>query len=200
MKKTLVYLFILLVNWSAFAGDASIGVDYGLSTVNYEPMSQHKVYPSGYSYGFNFSQKISIIETQFFYRQFSGLEGKFIHAGEANYFVHNQTSVGAAFNVFLNQNLYFKIGYALNKVQQTIKNSTTSNLETDIKSTYQVLSDKSSSGIVYGIGFNIFNGKTFDTYTEFNRYPVNKDGYVTSLAVGFKFNFDFGFSSVFNPK
>lgn len=174
-----------------------LSVDYGLSKVDYSPMSDYQVTPVGSGLGVSFGSRTGMMEPEIFYRSLSA-EGDFIHDNLANQFEHLQKTYGLALKFYLTKKFFFRFGYSISRVNQSIVNEVDQATADQITQTYQMVAQKTYNGPVYGIGYNFFDGKRFDVYSTLTRTHVLESGTELSVSAGIKFYFNLGFSSVFN--
>ena len=128
----------------------------------------------------------------------AGAKGKIVHDGAENYIEHDQKTYSAMLNLYLNPRLYFKFGYGLYKIDQSLQTDVSSSKQSSINEVYGLINE-TKGGLAYGIAFDFFKKKRgFNLYTSIDRYSFDKEGSTTSVEFGFKYMFDLGFQSVFS--
>lgn len=192
-----ILVFATLTFKTSIAPAASVlSLDYGLSKVDYSPMSDYNVTPTGTNFGVSFGSRTGMMEPEIFYRSLSA-EGDFIHDNLPNQFEHLQKTYGLALKFYLTKKFFFRFGYSISRVNQSIVTEVDQVTADQITNTYQMMAQKTYNGPVYGVGYNLFDGKTFDFYTVLTRTHILESGTELSVSAGIKFYFNLGFSSVF---
>ena len=192
-----ILVFAALTFKTTISRAASVlSVDYGLSKVDYSPMSDYQVTPTGPNFGVSFGSRSGMMEPEIFFRSLSA-EGDFIHDNAPNQFEHLQKTYGLALKFYLTKKFFFRFGYSISRVNQRIINEVDQAVADQITSTYQMVAQKTYNGPVYGVGYNFFDGKTFDIYSALSRTHILESGTELSVSAGIKFYFNLGISSVF---
>gem|GEM_PF-4608968 len=184
--------FLISINVSAFT---YIGVAGNYSTVNYEPMEQYNVKPTGTGLGYTLGFRSGFLALEFSYIGVSA-SGDIIHDSVSNKIIHDQKTYSVNLNLFLNKRLYFKFGYGIYKLDHTLETDVASYTRDAIASTYG-FKNESHGGLAYGLGINFFKvNKGFNLYTSIDRYQFDSEGVTTTVQLGIKYIFKLGIQSL----
>jgi hypothetical protein len=163
MRKFLLFLTILLPTLC----QAQI---YGLlqggySKLNQDSIAEHKVYPSGTTYSGGIGVRKEYFELEASFQKFSG-KGEIDHDGKKNTLMHEQSSVLFALNFYLNKRFYARLGYGFHQVDQKLEKEISSASESGARKAYGMKEDVLTDGVLYGMGFVIYNGTRVSLYTQ----------------------------------
>ena len=198
MKK--LFLTILFISYlhQSFAAETTtyIRADYGLGKFKTDQYDSLNANPSGSTIGASFGSKMSYIELGVFFRQTS-LRSNITHDSVANEIIHNGKIFGADMNVFLNNHLSLKFGYAFHSYKEKLGTAVSAQTLTAIKTTYGLEEDYSSSNIFYGANIDIFGSKKFDIYTSVLHFPMGEKKSNTTAQIGIRIYMDLTLSDFF---
>jgi len=167
-------------------GYISAGYNYGQFV--YSPMKDLNIGPKGGGPGFTLGVNHGVVSTELYYNKL-GMSSDFIHDGSTNTINHNSSSVGFALNVFANKFFYFRFGYQFSKIQQNFT-SVDSATDAVINSTYGILSDYSGKGVIFGLGLNLYGGKSWNIFSQVTSSQVHEDGKELMIHAGFRMYFN----------
>lgn len=181
-----------------FAADSKtyFRVDYGMGRFKSDKLDSLNANPKGSTLGLAFGAKMSYVEVGIFYRNFS-FDADITHDSTANQFIHKGKTYGLDLNVFLNNHLSLKLGYAINNYKQSFANTMSPSSLAAAKSSYGLEEDKSSSNIFYGANVDIFGGKTYDVYASVIQFPMGDGKSTLTAQVGLRFYMNKSFSDFF---
>lgn len=197
--KTLITTFIFLLNThSAFAADSQtyVRLDYGLGEFKSVKLDSLNSKPSGSTIGASIGSKMSYVELGFFYRQMS-FEADINHDSAANKIIHDGKAFGFDMNIFLNNHLSLKLGYAFNSYKQKLGTAVSSPVLKAIKSSYGFEENHSNSDVFYGANIDFFGAKKFDFYTSVLHFPMGDSKSTTTLQAGIRVYMDLSFADFF---
>lgn len=199
MRK-IISLFLLFIFAQVSTASAEsktyVRFDYGTGRFKNEKMDALNVVPSGPTYGFAFGGRVNSVELGLFYRNVS-FESDINHDSVANQIIHKGKSYGLDMSIFLNKQLSLKLGYALNSYEEQLATAVSSTALSAIRTTYGLNEDYSSANVFYGVNYEIFGGKKYDTYLSLTHFPMGDGLSTTSLQLGFRMYMDGSFSNMF---
>ena len=198
MKKLFfIILFVSTLQYS-FAAETKtyLRADYGLGKFKTDQFDSFNANPSGSTIGASFGSKMSYVELGVFFRQTS-LKSKITHDSVANEIIHDGKTFGVEMNVFLNNHLSLKFGYAFHSYKEKLGTTVSAQTLTAIKSTYGFEEDFSSSNVFYGANIDIFGSKRFDIYTSVLHFPMGESKSSTTGQVGIRVYMDLSLSDFF---
>lgn len=197
MLRNLVLTIGFLSTFCTTLQAASVlAVDYGLSKVDYAPLSDLNVTPTGGAFGISLGSRTGMIEPEVFFRSLAA-SGDIIHDGVSNKVDHDQKTFGAAIKFYLTKKFYLRFGYTFSNTTHKIAESQGEHADSEIWRIYGLVDGKLYNGPTYGLGYNFFDGKIFDVYTHFARTHTLESGSEMSVSLGIKFYFNLGFRSAF---
>lgn len=194
-QKHLIKIFITLLITLNTSALTYIGLAGNYSKVDYAPMEQYKVNPTGTGLGYNLGFRSGFLALEFSY---TGLDASadIIHDSVSNKILHSQKTYAVNMNVFLNPRLFFKFGYGVYKINHSLETDVATYTKEAIASTYG-FKNESHGGLTYGIGFDFFKvNKGFNIYTSIDRYQFESEGTTTTFQLGIKYLFKLGFQSL----
>lgn len=198
MKKIILFFLFISFTQALLASDSKtyFRADYGMGRFKSDKLDSLNANPKGSTYGIAFGSKMSYVEVGIFYRNFS-FDADITHDSSANQILHKGNTFGLDLNVFLNNHLSLKIGYAVNNYKQSFANSMSASSLSAAKNSYGIEDNKSSSNIFYGANVDIFSGKTWDLYTSIIQFPMGDGKSTLTAQVGIRFYMNKSFSYFF---
>lgn len=198
MKKIILFFLFISFTQALLASDSKtyFRADYGMGRFKSDKLDSLNANPKGSTYGIAFGSKMSYVEVGIFYRNFS-FDADITHDSSANQILHKGNTFGLDLNVFLNNHLSLKIGYAVNNYKQSFANSMSASSLSAAKISYGIEDNKSSSNIFYGANVDIFSGKTWDLYTSIIQFPMGDGKSTLTAQVGIRFYMNKSFSYFF---
>lgn len=198
MKKIFLFFLFLLSTQVLQASDTKtyFRADYGMGRFKSDKLDSLNANPKGSTFGVGFGSKMSYVEVGIFYRNFS-FDSDITHDGVANHFVHKGKTFGLDLNVFLNNHLSLKFGYAINNYKQSFANKMSSSTLIAAKTVYGLEEDKTSSNIFYGANVDIFGGKAWDLYASVIQFPMGDSKSTLTAQIGIRFYMNKSFSDFF---
>lgn len=193
-----ISLLVFLIGFSISSKAITyIGLSGNVSKVSYDSMSEYNVKPIGTGIGYLFGMRTGFVGLELSFADLAA-KGKIKHDGVENNIKHSQKTYSATLNLYLNPRLYFKFGYGLYQIDQTLETSVSSSKENSIKEIYGLINE-TKSGLHYGLAFDFFKKKKgFNLFTSIDRYNFDKTGATNSIQFGVKWQFSLGFNSVFS--
>lgn len=146
--------------------------------------------------GFSIGSKMSYVELGLFYRQMS-LEADINHDSLPNTIIHNGKSFGVDMNVFLNNHLSLKLGYAFNNYKEKLRTTVDAQVLSAIKSSYGLEESYNQSKIFYGANIDVFSAKKFDVYASVLHFPMSDNKSTSTAQIGIRVYMDLKFSDFF---
>ncbi len=197
MKKILFILLSFIITQNSYSTETKtyVRADYGIGKFTSDKLDSLNANPSGNTIGVGFGARMAYVELGFFYKNFS-YESDITHDGAANQIVHDGKSFGLDMNVFLNNHLALKFGYAFNNYKQKVANTVNATTLQAIKTSYGLEDNHSSSNIFYGANVDFFGGKRWDMYATVIHFPMG-NGSSTSAALGLRLYMDASFADFF---
>ncbi len=198
MKKIITFLIFLVASHSSFGADSQsyIRLDYGLGEFKNEKMDSLNAKPTGSAIGFSIGSKMSYVELGLFYRQMS-FEADINHDGTANKIIHDGKTFGLDMNIFLNNHLSLKLGYAFNSYKETMGTAVSTSALNAIKSSYGFEETYSKSNVFYGANVDIFGAKKYDLYASVLHFPMGDTKSATTAQAGIRIYMDLNFADFF---
>ena len=198
MKKIILFFLFISFTQALLASDSKtyFRADYGMGRFKSDKLDSLNANPKGSTFGIAFGSKMSYVEVGIFYRNFS-FDADITHDSSANQILHKGNTFGLDLNVFLNNHLSLKIGYAVNNYKQSFANSMSASSLSAAKNSYGIEDNKSSSNIFYGANVDIFSGKTWDLYTSIIQFPMGDGKSTLTAQVGIRFYMNKSFSYFF---
>lgn len=198
MKKIILFFLLISFTQTLQASDSKtyFRTDYGIGRFKSDKLDSLNANPKGPTYGIAFGSKMNYVEVGIFYRNYS-FDADINHDGAANQIVHKGKTFGLDLNVFLNNHLSLKIGYAINSYKQSFANSMSASSLSAAKTSYGIEDDKSSSNIFYGANIDIFGGKTWDLYASVIQFPMGDSKSTLTAQLGVRFYMNKSFSDFF---
>ncbi len=137
MKKLIISFIFFIITHSSFAADSQtyVRLDYGLGEFKSDKLDSLNSKPTGSTIGASIGSKMSYVELGFFYRQMS-FEADINHDGAANKIIHDGKTFGLDMNIFLNNHLSLKLGYAFNSYKEKLGTTVSTPVLNAIKSSY----------------------------------------------------------------
>ena len=184
MLKVLLFLTVLL---PALCQAQIYGLlQGGYSQLNQESIADHKVYPSGMTYGAGMGIRKDYFELEASFHKFNA-EGEIDHDGQKNSLIHEQSSVLLALNFYLSKKFYARLGYGFHMVDQTLDKDVSDASASGAQKAYGMKEDAMTGGILYGAGYVIYNGTRTSIYTQIENATMSSLGASAWNAVlGFK--------------
>ncbi len=189
VKKFLTFLFFttLMVPTCVYSqGYISAGYNYG--QFSYAPMKDLNIGPKGGGPGFTLGVNHGVVSTELFYNKLS-MSSDIIHDGSSNSINHNSTTAGFALNVFASKFFYFRFGYQFSQIRQSFTSVNTAT-DTVITEKYGILSDYSGKGVLFGIGANLYGGKSWNIFSQLISSEVHEQGKELLIHAGFRLHFN----------
>jgi hypothetical protein len=201
MKKIITFLIFLVTSHSSFGANSQsyVRLDYGLGEFKNEKMDSLNAKPTGSTIGFSVGSKMSYVELGLFYRQMS-FEADINHDGAANKIIHDGKAFGLDMNIFLNNHLSLKLGYAFNSYKEKMGTAVSSSVLNAIKSSYGLEESYSKSNVFYGANLDIFGAKKYDLYASVLHYPMGDSKSSTTAQVGIRLYMDQTFADFFGAR
>lgn len=198
MKKIIVFLSLLITTQSSFGADSPtyVRVDYGVGEFKTNKSDSLNSKPKGSTIGGAFGSKMSYVELGLFFRK-NSFEKDINHDGAANKIIHDGKTFGVDMNIFLNNHLSLKLGYAFNTYKEKLGTSVSSQTFNAIKTTYDLEESHNTSNIFYGANIDIFGAKKFDVYASLLHFPMGDGKSATTAQAGIRMYMDFSFSDFF---
>ena len=198
MKKLIITFIFLITSHIAFAADSQtyVRLDYGLGEFKSEKYDSLNSKPNGSTLGFSIGSKMSYVELGLFYRQMS-LEADINHDGAANKITHDGKTFGVDMNIFLNNHLSLKLGYAFNSYKEKLGTPVSAPVLTAIKASYGLEESYSKSNVFYGANLDIFGAKKFDIYASVLHFPMGESKSTTTAQAGIRMYMDLNFADFF---
>lgn len=201
MKKIITFLIFLVTSHSSFGANSQsyVRLDYGLGEFKNEKMDSLNAKPTGSTIGFSVGSKMSYVELGLFYRQMS-FEADINHDGAANKIIHDGKAFGLDMNIFLNNHLSLKLGYAFNSYKEKMGTAVSSSVLNAIKSSYGLEESYSKSNVFYGANLDIFGAKKYDLYASVLHYPMGDSKSSTTAQIGIRLYMDQTFADFFGAR
>jgi len=201
MKKILTFLIFLITSHSSFGADSKsyLRLDYGLGEFKSEKMDSLNAKPTGSTIGFSVGSKMSYVELGLFYRQMS-FEADINHDGAANKIIHDGKAFGLDMNIFLNNHLSLKLGYAFNSYKEKMGTAVSTSVLNAIKSSYGFEESYSKSNVFYGANIDIFGAKKYDLYASVLHFPMGDSKSSTTAQIGIRLYMDQSFADFFGTR
>lgn len=198
MKKLVTILIFLITSHSSFGADSQtyVRIDYGMGEFKSEKYDSLNSKPKGSTIGASAGSKMSYVELGLFYRKMS-LEADINHDGAANKIIHDGKTFGVDMNVFLNNHLSLKLGYAFNSYKEKLGTAVSAQVLSAIKSSYGLEETHNSSNIFYGVNLDFFGSKKFDIYTSVLHFPMGDSKSTTTAQAGIRIYMDLNFADFF---
>jgi hypothetical protein len=198
MKKIIILLILLIATHSSFGADSPtyIRIEYGVGefkNIKYDSLNSK---PTGSTVCGSIGSKMSYVELGLFFRK-NSFEKDINHDGAANKIIHDGKTFGADMNIFLNNHLSLKLGYAFNTYKEKLGTSVSLQTLSAIKTIYDLEESHNTSNIFYGASFDIFGAKKFDVYASILHFPMGNGKSATTAQAGIKIYMDFNFSDFF---
>lgn len=197
MKKLITFLFLITTQLS-FGADSPtyLRIDYGVGEFKSDKYDSLNSKPKGSTIGASVGSKMSYVELGIFYRK-TLFETDINHDSAANKIIHDGKTFGVDMNVFLNNHLSLKLGYAFNTYKEKLGTSVSSAALNAIKTSYGLEETHSTSNIFYGANLDIFGAKKFDLYASVLHFPMGDSKSATTAQVGIRMYMDLNFSDFF---
>ena len=198
MKKLIISFIFFIITHSSFAADSQtyVRLDYGLGEFKSDKLDSLNSKPTGSTIGASIGSKMSYVELGFFYRQMS-FEADINHDGAANKIIHDGKTFGLDMNIFLNNHLSLKLGYAFNSYKEKMGTAVSSSVLNAIKSSYGLEESYSKSNVFYGANVDIFGAKKFDLYASVLHFPMGDSKSTTTAQAGIRMYMDLNFADFF---
>lgn len=198
MKKLTISFIFFIITHSAFAADSQtyVRLDYGVGQFKNDKMDSLNSKPTGSTIGASVGSKMSYVELGLFYRQMS-FEADINHDGSANKIIHDGKTFGIDMNIFLNNHLSLKLGYAFNNYKEKLGTSVSAPVLNAIKSSYGLEESYSKSNVFYGANVDIFGAKKFDLYASVLHFPMGDTKSATTAQAGIRIYMDLNFADFF---
>lgn len=198
MKKLVTILIILISTQSSFGADGLtyVRIDYGVGEFKNDKYDSLNSKPKGSTIGASVGSKMSYVELGIFYKKMS-FETDINHDSAANKIIHDGKTFGVDMNVFLNNHLSLKLGYAFNTYKEKLGTPVSSTVLNAIKASYELEETHNTSNIFYGANLDIFGAKTFDIYASVLHFPMGGSKSATTAQVGIRMYMDLSFSDFF---
>ncbi len=200
MKKLVLILASFIISQNSFSAETKtfFRAEYGLGKFETEKLDSLNANPSGSVYGFGVGAKMAYIEVGAFFKQ-STLESDITHDNAANKIIHNGKTFGIDMNIFLNNHLGLKLGYAFSKYTQSIATPVDAVTTQAIKTAYG-LEDNNSSNFYYGANVDIFANRRWDVSVSVAHYPMENGKSSTAAALGIRLYIDASFADFFGTR
>lgn len=201
MKKIITFLIFLVVSHSSFGADSKsyVRLDYGLGEFKSEKYEALNAKPTGSTLGLSVGSKMSYVELGLFYRQMS-FEADINHDGAANKIIHDGKTFGVDMNIFLNNHLSLKLGYAFNSYKEKMGTAVSTSVLNAIKSSYGFEESYNKSNIFYGANLDIFGAKKYDLYASVLHFPMGDSKSTTTAQAGIRIYMDLTISDFFGAR
>lgn len=198
MKKLIISFIFFIITHSSFAADSQtyVRLDYGLGEFKSDKLDSLNSKPTGSTIGASIGSKMSYVELGFFYRQMS-FEADINHDGAANKIIHDGKTFGLDMNIFLNNHLSLKLGYAFNSYKEKLGTTVSTPVLNAIKSSYGFEESYSKSNVFYGANVDIFGAKKFDIYASVLHFPMGDSKSTTTAQAGIRMYMDLNFADFF---
>lgn len=198
MKKLVATFIFLIITQSVIAADSQtyVRLDYGLGQFKSDKMDSLNSKPTGSTIGASIGSKMSYVELGLFYRQLS-LKADINHDGAANKIVHDGKAFGVDMNIFLNNHLSLKLGYAFNSYKEKLGTAVSTPVLNAIKASYGLEESYSKSNIFYGANIDIFGAKKFDLYASVLHFPMGDSKSATTAQAGIRIYMDLNLADFF---
>ena len=198
MKKLIISFIFFIITHSSFAADSQtyVRLDYGLGEFKSDKLDSLNSKPTGSTIGASIGSKMSYVELGFFYRQMS-FEADINHDGAANKIIHDGKTFGLDMNIFLNNHLSLKLGYAFNSYKEKLGTTVSTPVLNAIKSSYGFEESYSKSNVFYGANVDIFGAKKFDLYASVLHFPMGDSKSTTTAQAGIRMYMDLNFADFF---
>lgn len=198
MKKIIFILLSFIITNSVFSTETKtyFRADYGLGKFTSEKLDSLNANPTGNTYGIGFGARMSYVEMGFFFKQFN-YKVDITHDGAANEIIHEGKSFGIDMNIFLNNYLSLKLGYAFNNYTQEVNLPVNSITLTAIKKAYGLEEDRNTSNIFYGANIDLFGSKRWDISASVLHFPMGSGKSSTSASLGLRLYMDSKFADFF---
>ena len=198
MKKLLYTLIFFSLSLTVLADETKtyFRADYGLGKFKTDKLDSLNANPDGSTIGLAFGSRMSYVEFGAFYRS-SSFESDITHDNVANKISHDGKTFGLDLNVFLNNHLSLKLGYAFHTYKQKLGTSVNAATFNAIKTRYGLKEEDSSSNIFYGANVDVFGSKSFDIYASLLHFPMGSDQSETTAQLGIRFYMNSSFADFF---
>jgi hypothetical protein len=176
----------LLIAFPAFAQMYVLGQG-GYGQLKQTAAAANNVYPSGLTYGGGIGVRQKFFELEGLLAK-TDLASEIDHDGSKNTLKHSQTTFNLSLNFYLNKRLYLRMGYAFNRIDQTLGKDVSAASEEGAKQTYGMNKNLIADGITYGGGVVIYDGSKVSLFTQLDslNLPASKAN-VWNVSVGFRF-------------
>jgi len=161
----LIVLLTCLISHAAFAQGYFLG-QAGYGQLHQKAVASNNVYPSGYTYGVGGGFRQNFFEMEGLLQKID-LGGAINHDGISNTFKHQQTSFTLAFNFYVNKRIYARLGYSLNRIDQTLEKNVSDASTQGAINSYGMKQNANADGMTYGGGFVLYDGSTVAVFTQF---------------------------------
>lgn len=198
MKKlAMLFIFLTTIQLSLAADTPTyVRIDYGMGEFKSDKFDSLNSKPKGSTIGASIGSKMSYVELGVFYRKMS-LESDINHDGSTNKIIHDGKTFGVDMNVFLNNHLSLKLGYAFNTYKEKLGTAVSPTVLNAIKTSYGLEETHTTSNIFYGANLDIFGAKKFDIYTSILHFPMGDSKSATTVQAGIRMYMDLSFSDFF---
>jgi hypothetical protein len=198
MKKLITILIFLIASPTCFGADSPtyLRIDYGIGEFKSNKYDSLNSKPKGSTIGVSMGSKMSYVELGVFYKKMS-FESDINHDDLANKIIHDGKTFGVDMNVFLNNHLSLKLGYAFNSYKEKLGTAVSTPVLTAIKTSYGLEETHTTSNIYYGANLDIFGAKKLDIYTSILHFPMRDSKSTTTVQAGIRMYMDLSLSDFF---
>ena len=186
VKKILIYFICLTwLSSPALADFVSVSLSYDRFENPKFKGAQSSLVGPGFNLGFGFLGQFPF---QLFITH-SSLTGIVNHDDKEQAINLTFLSYGIKKSVFINSNVYLNFGYVIQDLAFEFPDST--NLgEAGIQNYFEI-EDQESEGVIYGIGYNLQEGKSANFFIEYNiQQQSTMNSTVDSVYLGYRFKND----------
>ena len=200
MKKIIIIFTSFIISQNSFSTETKtyVRAEYGIGKFTSEKLDPLNANPSGNVYGVGFGARMAYVEVGGFFKQ-SKFDADITHDGASNKIIHDGKSFGIDMNIFLNNHLGLKFGYAFNKFTQKIDSPVNTVTTQAIKTIYG-LADSNTSHVYYGVNIDIFGKRTWDMSVSLVHYPMGNGKSSTAAALGLRLYMNGSFADFFGAR
>ena len=186
MLKLLLFLTIL-ISMPALSQPYLLG-QVGYGQLNQEALDSNNVNPSGLTYGIGGGVRQNYFEFEGVLQKLD-LSGDVDHDGAGNTFKHEQTSITFALNFYLSKSFYARLGYSINRIDQTLEEAVSAASMEGAREAYKMKEDTNADGVVYGAGYVFYDSGKLALFSQFESLSMpTADANVWNISLGFRYH------------